>query len=270
MQMEEPSNQRPDFAQTGRECKRLHDEHLARTQEEYRAIPPSQQMRQRKGQKIEGNEEYDYVVDPKHVSGSTQGRGETCRQLRQDRGPTCKQLRHRRQRGTKPIGRRAIGILSILQALITGDFFSESGQVSVAWKKNLQPTDGWCEQYSTYRVARHDHFHHANTRGSRAAMLRIAHFCVPETNVIHASCLVLCRTWHWPPAQNLSHPFHPLLLSFRRSHLCTQALWFSTLIYPAMFHGRVVDQHKSHLSHMFPCRSCRRWWNSWWLCLCFF
>ena len=31
------------------------------------------------------------------------GRGETCRQLRQDRGPTCKQLRHRRQRGTKPV-----------------------------------------------------------------------------------------------------------------------------------------------------------------------
>ena len=30
-------NQRPDFAQVKRECKRLHDEHLARTQEEYGA-----------------------------------------------------------------------------------------------------------------------------------------------------------------------------------------------------------------------------------------
>ena len=32
---QQPLNQRPDFAQAKRECKRLHDEHLARTQEEY-------------------------------------------------------------------------------------------------------------------------------------------------------------------------------------------------------------------------------------------
>ena len=31
----QPLNQRPDFAHVKRECKRLHDEHLARTQEEY-------------------------------------------------------------------------------------------------------------------------------------------------------------------------------------------------------------------------------------------
>ena len=30
-----PVNQRPDFAQAKRECKRLHDEHLARTQQDY-------------------------------------------------------------------------------------------------------------------------------------------------------------------------------------------------------------------------------------------
>ena len=33
------------------------------------------------------------------------------------RGETCRQLRHPRQTGIKPIGRRAIGILSILQGL---------------------------------------------------------------------------------------------------------------------------------------------------------
>ena len=37
-------------------------------------------------------------------------------------------------------------------------------------------------------------FHHANTRGSRAGRLRIAHLCVPETIVIHVSCLIPCRT----------------------------------------------------------------------------
>ena len=57
-------NQRPDLAKAKRECKRLHDEHLARTQEEYRAIPRSQQKRQRKGQQFEGNEEYDYAGRP--------------------------------------------------------------------------------------------------------------------------------------------------------------------------------------------------------------
>ena len=41
-------NQRPDLAQAKREFKRLHDEHLARTQQEYRDIPRSQQIRQRK------------------------------------------------------------------------------------------------------------------------------------------------------------------------------------------------------------------------------
>ena len=58
-------NQRPDFAQAKRECKRLHDLQLARTQEEYRTIPRSQQVRQRTGQQFKGNEEYDYAVDPK-------------------------------------------------------------------------------------------------------------------------------------------------------------------------------------------------------------
>ena len=57
-------NQRPDFAQPKRECKRLHGEHLARTKEVVRAIPPIQQKRQRKGHQYESNEEDDYVADP--------------------------------------------------------------------------------------------------------------------------------------------------------------------------------------------------------------
>ena len=58
-------HQRSDFAQSKRECKRLHDEHVARTQQDYRTIPRSQQTRQRKGQGLEGIEEYDYAVDPR-------------------------------------------------------------------------------------------------------------------------------------------------------------------------------------------------------------
>ena len=72
-------------------------------------------MRQRKGQQFEGNEEHDYAIDPKTDWRFHKGvAGETCRQLRQGR-----------QSGTEAIGRRAIGILSTLQALIGETFFSE-------------------------------------------------------------------------------------------------------------------------------------------------
>ena len=229
---QQPLNQRPDFAQAKRECKRLHDEYMARTRQEYRTIPRSQQVRQRKGQQFQGNEEYDYAVDQKKG-------WRIYRHLRQDRGSTCQKLRHRRQRGIKPSGRRAIGILSILQALTTGEFF-----LRVRTGFGCCPTNRrvvWTVHTNTARTELHSitTFHHANRRGSR---LRIAHLCVPRTIVIHVSCLIPCRTWHWPQAQVLSHPFHPLLLSFRRSHLHKQDLWFSTHIYPATVHGRVADQ----------------------------
>ena len=96
------------------------------TQEEYRTNPRNQQIRLRKGQQVEGKKNMTTQLTRKQVCDSTTGRGEACRQLGQGLGPTCRQLRHRRQSGTNPIGRRAIGILSILQALTIGDFFSQS------------------------------------------------------------------------------------------------------------------------------------------------
>ena len=179
----------------------------------------------------------------KQVGGSTKGRG-----------PTCKQLRHRRQRGTKPIGRRALGILSILQALTTGDFSSELGQVSVASKTSSQPT-GRCGQYthkhSTYRVAQHDHVssrEHAwltSCKAQDCTPLCPHNNCHPRVMSRPLPLLALTTS-----TSSLSLPFHSLLLHFRRSHFCTQALGFSTLIHPAMFHGREADQHKSLLSHL--------------------
>ena len=180
-------NQRSDFAQAKRECKRLHDEYLTRTQEAYRAIP------REKDTNLRATKNMTTWLTLKQVGGSTKGRGETCRQLRQDRGWTCKQLRHHRQRGTKPIGRRAIGILSILQALTTGDFFSELGQVSVARRKNLQPTDWVCEQYthkySTYRVAQHDHISSREHAWLKLQSSGLHIFVSFKAIVIHVSCL---------------------------------------------------------------------------------
>ena len=62
---QQPLHQRPDFAQAKRECKRFHDEHMAKTQQDYRTIPRSHQIRQRKRQAFEGIEEYDWTVDPR-------------------------------------------------------------------------------------------------------------------------------------------------------------------------------------------------------------
>ena len=99
----------------------------------------------------------------------------------------------------------------------------------------------FCEQYthknSTYRVAQHDHI---SSRENAWLKSWKAQDCT-----IHVSCLIPCRTWRWPKAQVLSHLPH---LSFRQSHQHTQDLRCTIDIYPAMFHGRVADQHKSHLT----------------------
>ena len=60
-----PLNQRPELARAIKECKRLQYAHLARTQQSYRPIHRSQQVRQRKEQQFEGGEDFDNVVDPK-------------------------------------------------------------------------------------------------------------------------------------------------------------------------------------------------------------
>ena len=63
---QQPPNQRLDFAQAKRECQRLHDEHVKKTQQEHRPINPGdQQSRQRRGQAFEGIDEHDYRVDPR-------------------------------------------------------------------------------------------------------------------------------------------------------------------------------------------------------------
>ena len=243
-----PLNQRSDFAQAKRECERLHDEHLAMTQEEYRTIPRSHHIRQRKRTTTGGNEEYDYAVDPETGWRFYKG------SRRHDRGATCKQLRHRRQHETKPVEDEQLEYSVLFTPWRLVNFFLRVRTVSVDWRKNNRQSTGSVN--STPTNTAHVELHsmitlnHPNTRGSRAGRLRIAHLCVPQTVAIHVSCLLLCRTWHCPPAQVLSHLFHPLILSFRRSHLYKQATWASTHKYPAMFHGRVADQHKSHLSQI--------------------
>ena len=89
-------------------------------------------------------------------------------------------------------------------------------------------------------------FHHANTRGSRAARLRIAHLCV--LNKLSCTCHVsfLAASDTAAQAQVLS------LLSFRLSRQHTQDLRYTMKTYPAMFLCRVADQHKPSLTGYEP------------------
>ena len=88
-------NQRPDFAQAKRECKRLHDEHLARTQEEYRIVSQPANS---------------FVVNV----------------------------------GPNPLEDEKLEFSAFFMPWRLVFFFSELGQVSVAWRKtSSQPTGVW-------------------------------------------------------------------------------------------------------------------------------
>ena len=60
-----PMNQRPDFVETKRELKKLHDEHVKETSEGNTPIHPIQRSRQRRNQQFEGLDEYDYQLGPR-------------------------------------------------------------------------------------------------------------------------------------------------------------------------------------------------------------
>ena len=120
--------------------------------------------------------------------------------------------------------------------------------------ENFQTTDGSCEQntHSGQHVQMRTVCHNTYwTEGSHfITRTRMAQDCTSlclKIVVIHVSCLVPSRTWQWPQAQVLYHLPH---LSFRRSLSHTQVLWRTIHIYPAKIHGRVADQHKSHLSQV--------------------
>ena len=247
-------NERPHFAHAERECKRLHDEHLVRTQEVYRAIPRSTRKTAKRttfwGQRRIW------------LRGWPQNRLEVLQRVAEKPADNFVRI----------AGQLAISFVIVVNVgpthhWKTGNwnsqhssnpddwwtFFSEFGQVSVAWRKKTpaQPTGGVnSTPTNTARTELHSMItlHHANTRGSTVAKLRIAHLRVLKhlSSTSHVSSFAAPDTDH---QHKFSLTQFPLLLSFRRSHFCTQSLWFSTLIYPAMFHGRVADQHKSHLSH---------------------
>ena len=75
------------------------------------------------------------------------------------------------------------------------------------------------------------------------------------SSTCHVSFLAALDTDH-QHMFSLTHFLHfSLSNSFTDTHQIF--LWFSTHEYPAMFHGTVADQHKSHLSHLTCSEQCR-------------
>ena len=135
---QQPLNQRPNFAQAKRECKRLHDEHLTRTQQDYGAIPRSQQVRQRKEQQFEATKNMTAQVTRKQVGSSTKGTSSGSRanlQTASSSSSTWDQTHWKTSNWSS-------------QHSSSPDdwwiLFPELGQVSDAWRK----TSRRCEQYT--------------------------------------------------------------------------------------------------------------------------
>ena len=109
--------------------------------------------------------------------------------------------------------------------------FSELGLISVDLSKtSRQPTrsvNSTSTNTALTELQSMITFHHANTRGSGASRLRIAHLCVLKQ---------LSSTYHvtFFAAPNTDHK-HKFSLE---SHQHTQDLWYTIHIYPAKFHGR--------------------------------
>ena len=123
----------------------------------------------------------------------------------------------------------------------------------MVWERltRKQMTSRPCEQYthknSTYRYVQHDHISSREHAWLKSCKAQDRTSLCRKTIVIHVSCLIRCRTWHWPQAQVLSHSPLP---SFRRPHQHTQDLRYTMNIFPTMVHGRVADQRKSHVSQV--------------------
>ena len=230
----------PPLLKRKRECKRWHDEHLART------ILRSQQIRQRKGQQFEGIEEFDYAIDPKT------GRmfyKESRRNLPTASSSSSKsdQTHWKTSNWNSQHSSRSDELW----------FFSEFGPVSVAWRKtSRQPTGG---MNSTPTNTGRTELHSMIAFSSREhAWLKswTAQDCTslcPETIVIHES---MSRSL---PRLTLSTGTSSLTyLTYFSNDLSNphKTCWYTMNIYRAVFHGRVADQHKSHLSQCCVVRCC--------------
>ena len=107
---------------------------------------------------------------------------------------------------------------------------------------NRTPTHTACtdaHSVSQHLLNRMITFHHANTRGSRL------HICVSQNN---CQPHVLSRSLPHLTLTTSTSSLSPVFPTIFSSH--PQPFWRTINIYPAKFHSKVADQHKSHLSQV--------------------
>ena len=110
---------------------------------------------------------------------------------------------------------------------------------------NRTPTQTACtdaHSVSQHVLNRMITFHHANTRGSRLHIFVSHNNC--QTRVLSRSLPHLTLTTRTSSLSPASPVFPTIIL------ITPTAFWRTIHIYPAKFHSRVADQHKSHLSHV--------------------
>ena len=116
-----------------------------------------------------------------------------------------------------------------------------------------------CEQYthkySTYKVAQHDHISPREHAWVKSWKAQDCTSLCPKISVIHVSCLIYLPHLTLTTSTSSLSPTSSIFPTISPKR--TQACRYTILVYPAMFHGRVADQHKSHLSQVMSPTSAR-------------
>ena len=143
------------------------------------------------------------IQDSKHWILTINAEGRTQQSLNQ--GPDFAQARRERKRlhrqhGIKPHWKTSKWNSQHSSCLRTSEFFSELGQVSVAWRNTSSQTTGGCEQYthkySTCRVAQHDHISSREHAWLKSCKAQDCTFCIQLSSTCHVSSFAAPDTDH--------------------------------------------------------------------------
>ena len=110
-------------------------------------------------------------------------------------------------------------------------------------EQNTHPNSMYrCAQCVPTHTEQNDHI-----SSREHAWLKIAHLCVPQQ--LSNTCVV---SFLAAPDTDHKHKFSLTCLTYISDDLLItpKAFWRTIHIYPAKFHSRVADQHKSHLSQV--------------------
>ena len=163
---------------------------------------------------------------------------------------------HRTEQQTAPTSRR--GAWSAQNKTFVSWLQIERGpfshnQPAFCCEQNTHPNSTYrCAQWVTTHTGRIDRISSREHTWLKLDGSVIAHLCVPK--LLSSTCHV---SFPAAPDTDHKHKFSLTYLAFLSEHQIwypitqhTQDLWYTIHIFSAKFHGRVADQHKSHLSQV--------------------